>query len=206
MPYVPNRVYVSEFGSLPGDSSLLVPIATAPGHVQQRVHAVVASKFVVMDAAVYAAIGLHLLAASGWRPCLWPSKEAYEADMVKQYGSVAEGHKWRAFQSAHQTGLAIDLQCGGLSPDRKTIDEQKKTKLYVWLVEHMWEHGFTPYLPETWHIECRIPMAEYLSGLPGGPPDSSVSASYASSIPTSCEHGPENFVCEDNECLPSPCV
>lgn len=89
--------------------------------------------------------------------------------MIKQYGSVEEGRKWRAFASAHQTGLAIDLKCGGVEPSRKTIEKQKKTKVFRWLKEHAWRFGFTPYLPEPWHWELRIPLLDYASGRDLGP-------------------------------------
>lgn len=165
MSYVPNRVYVAEYGSLPKDSPLLVPVPTVPGKKRpERVHRVVAGRFDRLSAACERETGIRLLVASGHREKKWPTREAYEKAMIEQYGSVAEGQKWRAFESAHQTGLALDLGCGGISPNRKTIEKQRKTKLFLWLRENMWRAGFSPYLLEPWHIECRIPMVDYLSG------------------------------------------
>jgi hypothetical protein len=168
MSYQQNRVYVSEYGTISATSPLLAPVPTVKGKAQQFVHVVVANRFAKMDETVFEELGIRLLVASGRRPLLWPTKKAYEADMIRQYGSVVEGRKWRAFVSAHQTGLVLDLGCGGLTPNRKTIDAQKKTLLFLWLKENMWRYGFTPYLPEPWHIECRIPFSDYHSGHDSG--------------------------------------
>src|ERR1039457_4811861 len=127
MSYTENRVYVKDFGTLPVGSDLLVPVPTTPGHKQQYIHKVVLADFMAMSEAGEADLGFPFLVASGHRPPLWATIEAYNTDMIKQYGSVAEGRKWRAFASAHQTGLAFDFGCGGLAPVSKTIPQQKQT-------------------------------------------------------------------------------
>lgn len=161
MSYVQNRVYLKDYASLPANSLLLAPIVTALGHKQQYVHHLLVKPFMDMDAECFSDIGVHLLCASGRRDCPWPNETAYEKAMIAQYGSVKKGQKYRAFQSPHQTGLCIDLECGGLAPISKTIPNQRQTRLYAWLVENIYKWGFTPYLEEPWHIEYKIDPASY---------------------------------------------
>ena len=192
MPYVENRVYVKDFGTLPVGSPLLIPIPTTPGHKQQYLHKVIVPKFLAMSEAIKNDLGFPLLAASGHRPPLWATRAAYEADMIKQYGSVAEGQKWRAFASAHQTGLAFDCGCGGLAPDSKTIPAQKKTKLYAWIVDNAYKYGFTPYLREPWHMESKISLESWKTGVPDEVQE--VVATESTAV-TTCSD--ENDVCEE---------
>jgi D-alanyl-D-alanine dipeptidase len=139
------------------------------------------------DVACFSDIGVRLLCASGRRDCLWPNKAAYEKAMIAQYGSVAKGQKYRAFQSPHQTGLCIDLECGGVEPVSKTIPEQRKTRLYRWLVDNMWRWGFTPYLAEPWHLEMKVDISAFWAGTVHTMPFSFAQA-------TTCSD--ENDVCE----------
>jgi D-alanyl-D-alanine carboxypeptidase len=169
MSYIENRVYVRDFGTLPVGSPLLVPVPTTAGHKQQYIHKAVLPNLLAMFAAGEADLGFPFLVASGHRPPLWNSRADYEADMIKQYGSVAEGQKWRAFASAHQTGLAFDFGCGGLSPVSKTIPQQKETPLYAWIVENAYKWGWHPYSPEPWHLEDKIPFDLWQSGEPPEP-------------------------------------
>jgi|ERR1039457_5921607 hypothetical protein len=171
MSYTENRVYVKDFGTLPVGSDLLVPVPTTPGHKQQYIHKVVLADFMAMSEAGEADLGFPFLVASGHRPPLWATIEAYNTDMIKQYGSVAEGRKWRAFASAHQTGLAFDFGCGGLAPVSKTIPQQKQTPLYKWTIENAYRWGWHPYLVETWHLEHRVSLASWQSGEPDAPPE-----------------------------------
>ena len=164
-------MYVKDFGTLPVGSDLLVPVPTTPGHKQQYIHKVVLADFMAMSEAGEADLGFPFLVASGHRPPLWATIEAYNADMIKQYGSVAEGRKWRAFASAHQTGLAFDFGCGGLAPVSKTIPQQKQTKLYAWIVKRAYEWGWHPYLPEPWHLGSKISFSAWQSGEPDAPPE-----------------------------------
>ena len=195
MPYVENRVYLADYGSLPANSPLLVPIPTAPGHAQQYVHHLLLEDFTAMDAAVYSDLGFHLWVASGRRYCLWPNRAAYEKDMIAQYGSVEKGRIYRAFQSPHQTALCIDLCCGGLAPVSATIDKQKQTRLYKWLVANMYKYGFTPYLAEPWHLEKKVDISAYWAGLAQSAPFAlSTEAATSTASANSCSE--DNDVCE----------
>jgi hypothetical protein len=185
MPYVQNRVYLKDYASLPADSPLLAPIPTVAGKDQQYVHHLLAGPFHDMDAACFADLGIHLWVTSGRRDCLWDTFEDYKKDMIAQYGSLEKGQKFRAFQSPHQTGLCIDLLCGGLAPVSATIDKQKKTRLYAWLVANMWRWGFTPYFAEPWHIEYKVDPSAYWAGTEQAKPFELV---------TTCSE--ENDVCE----------
>jgi hypothetical protein len=170
MSYTENRVTTKEFGSLPSDSPLLVNVPTAPGHSQQRLHVLAADKFTKMSATVESDLKFSLLAASGWRPHRWTSREQYEQVLIAKYGSVARGKLFLAFDSPHETGLACDFGCGGLMPISKTIAAQKQTPLFAWLREHAWEYGFTPYMVEPWHWEIRLSLPSFQSGQPDPPP------------------------------------
>jgi hypothetical protein len=170
MNYKENRVTTKEFGTLPPDSPLLANVPTAPGHPQQRLHVLVAGKFTEMSTAVESDLKFPLLVASGWRPHHWASREQYEQVLIAKYGSVARGRLFLAFDSPHETGLACDFGCGGLMPISKTIPIQQQTPLFAWLKEHMWEYGFTPYLVEPWHVEARISLSSYQSGIPDSAP------------------------------------
>jgi hypothetical protein len=184
MSYQENRVRVSEFGRLSADSPLLVPIPTEPGGKQQFLHALPAADLARMSAACERDIGIRLLVSGGrrgggHRKHLWPSREAYEAELIRRYQGVlvtklkrpvkrpeviAYGRKYLGYESPHETGLCIDLKCGGLEPVSATIAKQVKTKVFLWLKEHAWKYGFTPYLPEPWHLERRLSLDEYHTG------------------------------------------
>lgn len=167
MSCVEKRVRVRDYGVLPGDSPLLAPVATCPGKQPQRMHVLAAGDFARMSEACGRDLGISLLAASGWRPHRWASRAEYERVLVEKYGSVERGRVFLAFDSPHETGLAVDLGCGGLEPRSATAVEQRETRLYRWLVEHAHEHGFHPYLAEPWHWEHPLDAAAYLSGRVG---------------------------------------
>jgi D-alanyl-D-alanine dipeptidase len=118
-----------------------------------------------MSEAVQRDLGFPLLVASGWRPHRWASREQYEQVLIQKYGSVAKGRLYLAFDSPHETGLAMDLGCGGLEPVSATIEKQKSTPLFKWLVENAYKYNFTPYRVEPWHWECRISLNAYDSGV-----------------------------------------
>lgn len=197
MSYAENRVRVSEYGSLSGDSPLLAPVPTAPGLPQQRAHVLAARAAAAIGEDVRRDLGISLLFASGWRPRLWKSREEYRKALVAQYKErlvktwkrpvtddevFAYGRLLRAYESPHETGLALDLGCGGMEPVSATIRKQEETPLYRWLVANMWRHGFTPYLREPWHLEMRVPLGAYRdpwtvrrgAPLPPPPPSSQV--------------------------------
>jgi D-alanyl-D-alanine carboxypeptidase len=148
-----NRVRVKDYGRIDdGDDSRLVPIPSIPGKTC-KLHRLAAAAFTVMAYACFVQTGIRLVAASGWRPHRWTSRAEYEAYLVKHYGSILAGRKWVAFDSPHETGLAVDFGSSGLSPDSKTAQKQKLTPAYKWLKDNAALYGFTPYLPEPWHWE-----------------------------------------------------
>ncbi len=166
MSYAEHRVHVADFGVLPADSDLLIPVPSVAG-ARCFLHTLAASAYFRMSAAVAADLRLPLLAASGWRAHRWASRAAYEAAMIERYGSVAEGQRWIAFNSPHETGLAVDIGFGGLTPDRKTAAAQRETPLWHWLHDHAWEYGWTPYMAEPWHWEHWVTREAWLTGTGG---------------------------------------
>lgn len=165
MSYDEKRVTTKVYGSLRAGSELLVPVPTSPGHAPQMLHKLAAHGMDPMAAAVKRDLGIELQVASGWRPHRWDSREEYEKTLIARYGSVQEGRLWLAFDSPHETGLAADWGCGGLSPVSATRDAQMQTPLFRWLVAHAWEYGWHPYKMEPWHWEYPIPLAAYQSGV-----------------------------------------
>jgi LAS superfamily LD-carboxypeptidase LdcB len=79
-------------------------------------------------------------------------------------GSVARGRRFLAFDSPHETGLALDLGCGGLAPVAATIARQRRTPLHAWLVANAWKFGFHPYQAEPWHWEHPVELGSYVAG------------------------------------------
>ena len=165
MPFEEMRVTTKEFGTLPGSSRLLVPVPSVPTGQQQRLHALAAAAFSTMSVAVEASLGFPLLCASGWRSHRWASWDVYVSFVEQKYGSLENGRRFLAFDSPHETGLACDIGCGGLLPVSATIDRQKKTPLYAWLVEHAWSYGWHPYHVEPWHFEHWVPLDAYRDGV-----------------------------------------
>ena len=196
MPFQVNRVYTSFYGTLPGDSPLLVPVPTTKGYPQQRLHVLAAAGFTPLAEAAEKDLGFPLLGCSGWRPHRWTSWEQYVAFVTRKYGSLATGRKYLGFNSPHEVGLCIDLNCGGLSPTVATIPQQKQTKLYKWLEDNASTFGWTIYPVEAWHFEFNIPLADYKAGKKPDQPQQ-----------TAVETKPliiQNDVCEDNTCFTSP--
>jgi LAS superfamily LD-carboxypeptidase LdcB len=190
MSYYEVRVRVADFGSLPEGSPLLVDVPAAPGRSLQRLHRLAAASLGRLAAAAKVGMGLDLLAASGWRPHRWSSRAQYEQFLVAHYGSVARGRLFLAFDSPHETGLAVDLGCGGLEPCSATRDQQRRTPLHRWLVENAWEFGWHPYLVEPWHWEHWVSQAAYESGTAA--PDDAATAP------------PPEAACEGDACVEAP--
>jgi len=162
--YTERRVRVSDYGVLPMSSPLLVRVPSIAG-ATCRLHTLAATSLVRMSAAVERDLGFPLLIASGWRAHRWDSWAQYEAAMVERYGSVAEGRRFVAYNSPHETGLAMDLECGGLEPQRASIPTQRETPLHAWLVAHACEYGWHPYKTEPWHWEYPVPPDEWRTGV-----------------------------------------
>jgi D-alanyl-D-alanine dipeptidase len=186
MAYEEKRVTVAYYGTLPGDSPLLVSVPTTPGHAPQRLHTLAAYACQPMAFAVKNDLGITLLIASGWRPHRWASRAQYEATLIQRYGSVAKGRLYLAFDSPHETGLAVDFGCGGLEPRSATIETQRQAPLFHWLVANADRFGWHPYKQEPWHWELPLSLHAYQSGVadPLGP----------SEVP----------FCEDGSCVEAP--
>ena len=169
MSYAENRVLVKVYGSLPSDSSLLVPVPTTAGRPQQRLHVLAAHALSMLSGAAQKDLKFPLLGASCWRPHRWASWEEYVKFVTTKYGSLERGRRFLAFDSPHETGLAIDFGCGGLAPVSATIDHQKTMPLFKWLVINAWYYGWTPYMVEPWHWEFHLPLEDYKSGIASTP-------------------------------------
>ncbi len=181
MSYEEKRVLVKVYGSLPATSPFLVPVPTAPGKPQQKLHVLAATGFGALASAALHDLGLVLLVASGWRPHRWASFDQYRSVLVSKYKEAlvgklhrpvndeevfAYGRKFLAFDSPHETGLAVDFGCGGLSPVSATITQQKQTPFFNWLVGNADRFGWTPYKQEPWHWEHCVSLAAYRTGHP----------------------------------------
>src|SRR4051812_43617356 len=124
MSYEEKRVYTKDFGTLPTTSPLLTGVPTAPGHAPQRLHVLAAAAMKKLSDAVKAALGFDLAIASGWREHRWASFAQYQQVLIQKYGSVEKGRLFLAFDSPHETGLAMDIGVGGLQPVSATRDQQ----------------------------------------------------------------------------------
>ncbi len=176
--YVERRVKVRTYGPLRADSRLLL---TVPGSSAgaKRLHVLAAQAMKTMAVAIQRDLGIELKIASAWRAHRWQSREQYEAVLISKFGSVKEGKRWLAFDSPHETGLAMDIGVGGLKPTRSTVDFQRKQPLHQWLVQHASEYGWYPYKTEPWHWEYPLSLEAFESGVIGpddpGPPEDMVS-------------------------------
>lgn len=176
--YVERRVKVRTYGPLRADSRLLL---TVPGSSAgaKRLHVLAAQAMKTMAVAIQRDLGIELKIASAWRAHRWQSREQYEAVLISKFGSVKEGKRWLAFDSPHETGLAMDIGVGGLKPTRSTVDFQRKQPLHQWLVQHASEYGWYPYKTEPWHWEYPLSLEAFESGVIGpddpGPPEEMVS-------------------------------
>lgn len=173
-----NRVRVRDYGCLASSDPRLIPIASVPGKTC-KLHHLAAAAFANLSLACVIQTGIKLAAASGWRPHRWRDRADYENYLIETYSDrlrdqtanmtperarahiIQYGRRWVAYDSPHETGLAVDLGCGGLSPDSATAQRQKLTTLYHWLTDHAAAYGWTPYLPEPWHWEFNVPKAEW---------------------------------------------
>lgn len=175
--YVERRVRVRTYGTTSSSSKLLVNVPATSG--TKRLHVLAARALEAMSAAVQRDLGTELKLASGWRAHRWTSREHYEQTLIARYGSVKEGKRWLAYDSPHETGLAMDIGVGGLTPTRSTVDFQRKQPLHQWLVQHASEYGWYPYKTEPWHWEYPVSLEAFASGVIGpddpGPPEDSIS-------------------------------
>lgn len=169
MSYEEKRVRVKNYSRLPSKSKLLVDIPGTRGKTR-RLHVLAAAALADMAEAIAKDLDIELLIASGWRRHRWKSRKHYEAFMIENYGSVREGRKWMAYDSPHETGLAVDIGVGGLTPDRKTRRKQRETPLHQWLVDNAYRFGWHPYKAEPWHWEYPISKRAWETGEPDEEP------------------------------------
>jgi LAS superfamily LD-carboxypeptidase LdcB len=147
------RVRVRDYGRIasPTDPRLRF-VPSVPGR-QCLLHWAAAADLAELELDWCATGQSPLLVASGWRPHRWASRAAYEAALVRRYGSVERGRVYLAYDSPHETGLAADFGSHGLEPRSATTIAQRETVAYQWLVAHAGDHGYRPYEPEPWHWE-----------------------------------------------------
>jgi len=167
-PLGEDRVRVSDYGSIKSGDPRLVRIGAPFEYGGARyVHkAILVDTLGLLQAAK--AAGFDLKVSSAWRLKPWKTLADYEAWCVRPksqdgggYGSVAECRKWRAFNSPHETGLTIDLRGSGLAASSAVAEKMKTTAAYKWLVANAHKFGFTPYSPEPWHWEHKIPKEQW---------------------------------------------
>ena len=156
-----NRVKFDDYGAIPEGDARLVNVASSGP--QRKLHVAAAAAFSKLRAAAKRE-GFDLRIASGWRPRLWATRAAYEAAMIRQYGSVARGQRYRAFKSPHETGLAFDIGSEGLAPNSATIGRQRREPVYAWLVANAHKYGVTPYNAEPWHWEVKVSNSVWTTG------------------------------------------
>tara|TARA_Y100001938_G_C8089690_1_gene434302 strand:+ start:2012 stop:3352 length:1341 start_codon:yes stop_codon:yes gene_type:complete len=89
------------------------------------------------------------------------------AMLLDEYdGNLKLGKVRRAWNSPHQTGLAIDFNNNGLSTQTKRvpIKKQRASKGFKWLQANAHKYGIHPYEKEPWHWECMVPRDNFVSG------------------------------------------
>lgn len=164
-PGVERRVRVADYDRLRGRDPRLVPLPAelcAPGRAIRMHWAAVEATILLLKEA--RSMGFAATVCSGWRRHAWKSRAHYEQAMIAKYGSLAQGQKYRAYDSPHETGLAIDLLGSGLAPRSKTIASQRRSAVYAWLMSHAHRFGWSPYLAEPWHWELAVPREIFDSG------------------------------------------
>ena len=161
--YEEHRVTVKHYGTLPGNSPLLVEVPGVDGR-PCRLHKLAAAAMAEMAKALKADLGIELELVSAWRPHRWKSWDDYVKTLTAQYGSLQAGRKWMAYNSPHETGLAMDIGVGGLWPSSKTSKAQRDTPIHTWLIGNAYRYGWHPYKVEPWHWEHPLSLSEYKSG------------------------------------------
>lgn len=163
--FAERRVKVKDYAPMPRSSALLVDIPAVRAGKTKRLHKLAAEALAAMSKAAEEAGHPALGIQSAWRAHRWKSRKHYEEQMVKRYGSVQKGRRYVAYNSPHETGLAIDIGVGGLEAKSKTIPQQRETALYKWLVVNAFRFGWRPYKREPWHWEFPISLRAWETGL-----------------------------------------
>lgn len=176
--YSQNRVRSKVYGTLPMNSDLAVDVKSY--NAQRKLHKLAAKRFEKLrDAA--SEEGFEFEVISGLRRHRWNSKQHYRNYLKKNYESVAKGRRMVAFDSPHETGLAMDLASvdpktgnrgtrdgndprSAIWPESGTISKQEQTEEFKWLKNNAYKFGFSPYLAEPWHWECLVPLKNWKNG------------------------------------------
>jgi GH25 family lysozyme M1 (1,4-beta-N-acetylmuramidase) len=135
----------------------------------ERLHRLAFARFQALNRAWQQETGKSpLLLGNGWRKPKTVSEQQWVASLCcgpgKEYSSERQLRKYRAYNSPHETGLAMDFQSHGLEATRKTIEKQKQTEAFIWLQNNAHRFGITPYIAEPWHWEVNVPIEAYESG------------------------------------------
>lgn len=162
--FMERRVRVANFGTL-ASSSVLLREVPGTGGKPRMLHRLAAVDLDALIAAAKADTKVELQIQSGWRAHRWKSYADYEATMIRKYGSVAKGRQYMAYDSPHETGLAVDFGTGGLEAKSATAATQRKTPIYAWLVANAYRFGFMPYTKEPWHWEHPLSLRAWTTGL-----------------------------------------
>lgn len=170
-PFQENRVRLNDYGPLRPDDPRLVQVPSTKS--SSTLHTLAAKRFMALRDAAERDGFPDVRISSGYRedraaykrgPDGRKSRAAFEAYLLERYGSVKEGYRWLAFDSPHETGLALDFGNHGLQPTSANNAEQMRTPFYRWLVNNAYRFGLTPYKGEAWHWEFKIPRDAWASG------------------------------------------
>lgn len=162
--FMERRVRVANLGTI-ASSSVLLREVPGTGGKPRLLHRLAALDLDALIAAAKSDTKVDLQIQSGWRAHRWKSYADYEATMIRKYGSVAKGKQYMAYDSPHETGLAVDFGTGGLEAKSATAATQRKTPIYQWLVANAYRFGFTPYTKEPWHWEHPLSLRAWTTGL-----------------------------------------
>jgi len=188
-PYKENRVRLFSFGKMQPNSPLLVDVPVAyesrRGTMKGKLHVLAAARFNAMNEAFMRETktkrGFKVL--SGTRP-QWPFPGAtiqdYYKAIIKKYRSdypgkpdsyvFAKGSALKAYNSPHQTGLAMDLYYvegkRKMTASSSTRAQQAEMKAFKWLKGNAHRFGMSPLKSpfEPWHWEVLIPRASWATG------------------------------------------
>ncbi len=167
-----NRVRIKHYGGtiLNKKDKLLAIIKGPNERGYLRAHGLVVKRYQAMKAAA-AADGVQMKVVSGWRKHKYKSYEDYTEKMLaKGFKSAKSASKWIAFNSPHETGMALDLNSVGeekgmiCTKHAETSGRNAATKLAKWMKANAWKFGFSPYKGESWHWEVRLPVHAWVTG------------------------------------------
>lgn len=177
-----RRARPEVFGEAPGAELVDAAVCAARPHRlafeawQPMAKAAIAAGCEAAHLAIHSAYRSVALQAQIW---------AFRLDERRQQREVAglpplplrelerQQRRWTAKpgQSAHHTGLALDLGLYHLARSQ-SLAAARKTAAYRWLATHAADFGFYPYLPEPWHWEYNPPgLVATLRALRGLPPE-----------------------------------